>query len=232
MDDYKATALQKSKNKIIELLQNEPRGLSIPQITSMSKVSAKTAKNILSTIDVDHKDGVYFSKNPKQKDIKMMIDLESMGTKPNSAILSIGAVIFDNNGIHGEFYVNIDLENSMKLGFDVDPSTIYWWLKQSSAAGSVLSKNLTSANEAIKDFCNFVHTHEAGEVWANSDCVMLKSYFDKLGYDAPWKFWIERDFRTFLSLTDAERVEPTEAHNALDDAKAQAQTLINYWKQA
>ena len=164
--------------------------------------------------------------------MKLMIDLETLGTKPNSVILSIGAVAFDENGIHDEFYVNVDLENSMALGFSIDPSTVYWWLKQSSEAGAVLGKNLTIADKAIKEFCSFVCRNEPSEVWANSpsfDCVMLKSYFNKCDHGEPWAFWIERDYRTFLSLTSASRVYPSIAHNALEDAKAQAQTLINFW---
>lgn len=69
-------------------------------------------------------------------------------------------------------------------------------------------------------------------MWANSpafDLVMLRNAFNKHHVDAPWGFWIERDFRTFLSMTNADRVKPEVAHDALSDAKAQAQTLINYW---
>ena len=36
------------------------------------------------------------------------------------------------------------------------------------------------------------------------------------------------DYRTFLNLTKQERVVPTVAHNALEDAKAQATTVMNY----
>ena len=60
----------------------------------------------------------------------LMIDLETLGTKPNSAILSIGAVYFDKDGLGEEFYANVDLQDSIDSGFDIDASTVYWWLSQ------------------------------------------------------------------------------------------------------
>ena len=165
--------------------------------------------------------------------MKLMIDLETLGTKPNSAILSIGAVAFDNSGIHDEFYVNVDLATSIQNGFDVDPSTMYWWLSQDKNAGSVLSKDKKPVMVALSMLESFLEKYKGCEVWANSpsfDLVTLKNHHEKLNFVTNWDFWNERDFRTFLTLTNAERVKPSVAHNALEDAKAQAQTLINYNK--
>ena len=167
--------------------------------------------------------------------MKIMIDLETLGTKPNSAILSIGAVAFDDNGIHDEFYLNVDLESSLDKGFDIDPSTVYWWLSQDKQAGEVLSKDKKPISVALISLVCFFNKNLPHEVWANSpsfDLVMLKNAWDKHGIKTPYRFWIERDFRTFLSLTNADRVKPKIAHNALEDAKSQAQTLINYWNKA
>ena len=161
-----------------------------------------------------------------------MIDLETLGTKPNSAILSIGAVAFDENGIHDEFYANVDLSSSIVHGFDIDADTVYWWLKQDSKAGSILEKDKIHIGSALKNLSEFIKSFKPSEMWANSpsfDLVMLKNAFHKMGVDECWGFWIERDFRTFLSLTGAERAFPSVAHDALEDAKAQARTLVNYY---
>lgn len=164
----------------------------------------------------------------------IMIDLETLGTSPDSAILSIGAVTFDKDGIGDEFYVNVDLKSSIKVGASIDPETVYWWLSQSCEAGIILSKdrlNVTPALDRLSEF--FRNCSDNVKVWANSpsfDCVMLHNYFKRIGYsESPWRFYNERDFRTFLALTNAERVKPDVVHNALEDAKAQAQTIINYW---
>lgn len=167
--------------------------------------------------------------------MKLMIDLETLGTKPNSAILSIGAVAFDKTGLKDEFYCNIDLKDSIANGFDIDTDTVYWWLSQDKQAGSVLSKDKTAVATAMFRLCDFIKENQPSEVWANSpsfDLVMLKNALQKMNMDYPYPFWIERDFRTFLSLTNALRVYPAVAHNALEDAKSQAQTVINWLNKA
>ena len=66
---------------------------------------------------------------------RIMVDLETLGTAPGSVILSIGAVRFDvEKGLLDEFYVNIDVESSQRLGLTIDGDTVMWWLKQSDAA--------------------------------------------------------------------------------------------------
>jgi exodeoxyribonuclease VIII len=39
----------------------------------------------------------------------IMLDLETMGNNSNSAIVAIGAVEFDENGLGSDFYTVIDL---------------------------------------------------------------------------------------------------------------------------
>ncbi len=57
------SALQKSKEKVLEALEHEPMGLSIAQLMTVCKLSIKTVKNILAVIDVAQEDGVYFLKS-------------------------------------------------------------------------------------------------------------------------------------------------------------------------
>ncbi len=57
------SALQKSKDRVIEALNNDPFGLRIEQIMSICRISAKTAKNVLACIDTENDDGVYTLKN-------------------------------------------------------------------------------------------------------------------------------------------------------------------------
>lgn len=72
---------------------------------------------------------------------RIMVDLETLGTAPGSVILSIGAVRFDvEEGLLDEFYVNIDVESSQRLGLTIDGATVMWWMKQSDAARAKLSE--------------------------------------------------------------------------------------------
>ncbi|MEM8381682.1 3'-5' exonuclease, partial [Morganella morganii] len=61
----------------------------------------------------------------------LMIDLETMGNKPDSAIVAIAAVPFDMvSGVTDDalFYEIIDLRSSEKYGGSIDADTVLWWL--------------------------------------------------------------------------------------------------------
>ena len=163
----------------------------------------------------------------------IMIDLETLGTKPDSAILSIGAVTFDEDGIGSEFYVNTDLESQLNDFHKrkIDSGTFYWWAEQSSEAGKSLKNDRRTLGDALSMFEFWLMNNadlDNVKVWGNGadfDNVIITSAFGC----QKWKFWNNRCFRTFLAITNADRVKPVTAHNALDDAKAQAQTIINHW---
>lgn len=57
---HEQTALQKAKDKVIDALKNDPLGLSANQLMTVCRLSIKTVKNILATIDVQEEHGVYF----------------------------------------------------------------------------------------------------------------------------------------------------------------------------
>lgn len=61
-----------------------------------------------------------------------MIDLETMGLKPDAAIISIGAVCFDLNKrtIVDTFYRAVDLESAIANGGTVTGSTISFWISR------------------------------------------------------------------------------------------------------
>ncbi|WP_151867669.1 hypothetical protein [Acinetobacter soli] len=59
--------LQKDKQKVMSALANDPVGLSISQLMTVCRLSIKTVKNILSVIEVEQEDGVYFLKNQSKQ---------------------------------------------------------------------------------------------------------------------------------------------------------------------
>ena len=74
--------------------------------------------------------------------LDVMLDLETMGNGPDSAIIAIGAVEFDlaeQKTGHG-FYVHVDLESAVKAGGVVDASTVLWWMKQGDQARSAFAR--------------------------------------------------------------------------------------------
>ena len=70
----------------------------------------------------------------------IMIDLETLATSPNAAVLTIGAVRFDpfNNDIGNptceKLYIRVDLDSCDELGLEVNDDTIAWWAQQSKEA--------------------------------------------------------------------------------------------------
>lgn len=70
----------------------------------------------------------------------MMLDLETMGNKSNSVILSVGAVMFDiETGEIGEyFYERIEFQSALDVGLKINADTVEWWMKQSDEARAQL----------------------------------------------------------------------------------------------
>lgn len=172
-----------------------------------------------------------------------MIDLETMGTKSDSIITQIGLVLFDRDKIVSEFKVNVDINDSLRRGLSVEGDTLYWWLKQSDEARKSIysGKKLTCKESTLQIYDwlkqnGITNQDDAKDllVWGNGsdfDNVIFANFLVKSGGKVFWKFWNNRCFRTVLTLTPSVvRVQPKVAHDALEDAKAQALTLIGIWK--
>jgi len=165
----------------------------------------------------------------------VMLDLETLSTRPNAAIVSIGAVVMDEDGSLGpEFYMRVDLENSAKFGH-VDMKTLKWWLSQDDEARNELVEAGCDLDYSLKSFSSWMEDVDGTYVWgngANFDNPILANAYDELQISKPWGFWNDRCFRTLKTMYPevAPPARPTVAHNALDDAKSQALHLIEIQK--
>ncbi|MCE0439714.1 3'-5' exoribonuclease [Klebsiella pneumoniae] len=180
--------------------------------------------------------------------VHVMVDLETMGKKNNAPIVAIGAVVFDpSTGSIGEsFYKVVCLESSVNWGAVIDPSTVIWWLKQSSEARSaIVNDDAIPLQDALLQFREFVSDNVAGgskkaQVWGNGasfDNSILRSSYDCIAEDYPWEYWNDRDVRTMVELGHAINYEPQKAipfegerHNALADAIHQARYVSAIWQ--
>ena len=162
----------------------------------------------------------------------IMLDLETMSTKPNAAIIAIGAVAFNKNGIVDKFYSQVKLSSCKKAGLDIDPSTVIWWMKQEEEARSKFFDNNSSGDllSALNGFTAFYMTH-GGAIWGNGatfDNVILRSAYESLGIDSPWPFWVDSCYRTVKNLNPSVELKRVGVlHNALDDAETQALHLLD-----
>lgn len=137
----------------------------------------------------------------------IMIDIETMSSNYDAAIVSIGAAQFDiqTGNIGEKFYTNIDLQSCIDIGLSVSASTIMWWMSKEKEAQNSLINNPIRISDALHEFiiwCNAVNAIES-TIWANSpsfDCVILKNAFNKCERNLPWNYWNERDVRTLISF--------------------------------
>ncbi len=77
---HEQTALQKAKDKVIDALKNDPLGLSANQLMTVCRLSIKTVKNILATIDVQEEHGVYFLSGVARAEISTEPQAEQVTT--------------------------------------------------------------------------------------------------------------------------------------------------------
>lgn len=163
----------------------------------------------------------------------VMLDLETMGNTPNSAIISIGAVKFDNSGLGEEFHAVVDLESSVSNNGAIDASTVLWWMGQSESARNVFKQKGEHINTVLQKFSMFLGADDC-VIWGNGaafDNVILASAYRNSLLTVPWKFWNDRCYRTMKSLYPSIKLNRIGVlHNALDDAKSQALHLIEILK--
>ena len=166
----------------------------------------------------------------------IMVDLETLGTRPGCAILSIAAVPFASPFDLEPFYVKIDATSCTENGFHVDDATIAWWNKQSKAAYDEAFSGTVDIKTALYAFAEYcAHLPTAPLLWGNGadfDNVILAEAYRIIGSKQPWKYTDSRCYRTLKNLyPQIPYIAPKIKHNALQDATAQAQhaTRIFSW---
>jgi DNA polymerase III epsilon subunit-like protein len=170
----------------------------------------------------------------------VMVDLETLGQRPGSVIVSIGAVQFSpaTGWVEPGFYSTINIVSSLNVGATTDHETLDWWRKQKPEARGVIAEALASGSPSLRDVLatfseglSRIGSPHQVRVWgngANFDNALLAAAFRQAGLPVPWRFWNDRCFRTLKSLFPGH--EPTRQgvhHNALDDAAHQARWAIN-----
>jgi hypothetical protein len=160
---------------------------------------------------------------------QIMLDLETLGTRPGSVITSIGAVKFGGGEITSDFYIRIDMQSSVDAGLVIDPATLLWWLQRSEKARAELLAPSVPLRSALEAFSVWVADPEA-EVWGcgvGFDNVLLDTAYAYLQVKPPWKHWNDRCYRTLKKLHPTITLKRTGTHHhALDDARYQAMHLM------
>lgn len=168
----------------------------------------------------------------------VMIDLETLATSSDAAILTIGAVKFDPFGREksepcmDSFYCKVDLDSCDEIGLVTNDDTIAWWANQSKEAQEEAFStdgriHIRDAFDQLYKFC-----WGAKRVWSNGaafDIVICETVFKRLNKATPWNFWQVRDVRTAFDLGINPQRPPVTAHHALEDAWNQAVGIQNVY---
>lgn len=166
-----------------------------------------------------------------------MIDLETMSTKPDAAIISIGIAQFDRGAnIVDKFYTPVSLDSCKTYGLHIEQSTVAWWATQDPSVRAhwevANPPDLTDALKATQDWL----WSRAGNrknvcPWGNGadfDMPILRNGFNAVGAEEPWMFYNVHCYRTvknLFPLSDQFKPPRQGAHKADDDAEFQVAGL-------
>lgn len=165
---------------------------------------------------------------------RFMVDIEALGTEPDSIILSIGCVAFNLNriGASSLFYTRVKVESCEAIGLKMYWDTVKWWLDQ----GDIARREVTCSDGAATIYnaliwlSDFIKSEAGGRdirIYAKDpdfDCVILREAYKRTHIDLPWLYTQTRSVRTTLEDAGMQtklRVQ----HHALNDAVVQAQAV-------
>lgn len=159
-----------------------------------------------------------------------MLDLETLSTKPNAVILSLGAVKFDpfSDRIDAEdgLDIRVNVDQQIQLGRDVQEETLDWWAKQPAEIrdDALGDHGRIDLDKLVKELNRFLVGVD--DIWCQGpvfDIVILENLYSQLSTPVPWQYWQIRDSRTLFGVHGDPRDKTRKlAHNALMDCVYQA----------
>ena len=161
------------------------------------------------------------------------IDLETIDTRPQSTVLSLGAVKFnpfDNSEPHSEMYFKISIDDQDQLGRTSSDDTIAWWSRQDPKIMEEAfdQEGAITVEEALSKINKFVVGVDI--LWGQGygfDYTIIEDMYRSLGKPIPYNFWQVRDSRTLFSVCkeDPRKKIQNDLHNALADAYFQSKAI-------
>lgn len=164
------------------------------------------------------------------KTTRVMLDLETLGPRPGSAILAIGAVKFADGEIVAEFYEPISLTSCVECGLTIDPATIAWWMEQADEARrAAFREDARPLRWALERFSAWLGRPPL-ELWGNGaafDNALLAEAYHRAGMPLPWSYRQDRCYRTVAAHSEVTIPDDDGTkHHALHDARWQARRLM------
>lgn len=180
----------------------------------------------------------------------VMIDLETMSTRSDARVLSIGAAVFNDTEVVATEGWAIDIADD--IGGHVDWRTVKWWMEQDATAREFSWNGKLQNYTAAFSLKTFMAQHgiEFGkeaknEVWSKDphfDHVILENWWQRINDAAgkpgrlsvgefPIGYRQPRAYRTLVWEANDLGFEEDKAgfyvaHNPVDDAAIQARVVI------
>lgn len=168
----------------------------------------------------------------------VMLDIETLSTRPWSVILTLGAVKFspwDGDVDQGQgLYLKPDVDEQLAMDRHVQDETVAWWATQTEEVReeAMGTEGRISVNEMIDQLNRFLVG--ADNIWCQGpafDIVILEDLYRQADRPTPWQFWQIRDSRTLFSVHGDPRDKGRHgAHNALIDCYYQARAVQDIYK--
>ncbi len=167
-----------------------------------------------------------------------MLDFETLSQVPRSAVLSLGAVLFNKDTIIDQREIIPSVRDQVNR--DVNLDTILWWMDQGEEAKKVIRQSTNSPLSVVdfcKEFLSFLNLNNVKKedliVWSNGagfDVPIMESLLTENGFPIPWNFWNIGCYRTLKTLLKIESgiVRTGVKHNALSDARFQAECVMKF----
>ena len=171
--------------------------------------------------------------------IHATIDLETIDTRPQSTVLSLGGVKFnpfDDSEPHSEMYFKIQIDDQDRLGRTASDDTIEWWTKQDPKIMEEAfdQKDAITVEDALSKINKFVVGVDV--LWGQGygfDYTIIEDMYRSLSKPIPYNFWQVRDSRTLFSVCkeDPRKKIQNDLHNALADAYYQSKAIQMAYKE-
>lgn len=150
--------------------------------------------------------------------MEIMIDIETLDTRPTAVVLSFAAVAFPDTEVD-PLYRALDVDQQLAVGRTVSADTLAWWARQpdearlaalaapaphlaglGSRCGSSPEGAWWAVEQALSDLELLFGHHNVEAVWAcppTFDIAILESLYEDFGRSpVPWTWRQFRDVRT------------------------------------
>lgn len=174
----------------------------------------------------------------------IMVDLETLSTYTNAAIIEIAAIEFNKEtGEIGDiFHQCVDVNDWAENNRHIEGRTLLWWMEQDKELLSKYKERNGKLHTVLQRFRKFYQEHslnsnnEETVLWGNGstmDITILQSAYEYFKEPTPWKYWAVNDVRTIVNLNPEIKKNCTfegNKHNPIDDCKHQIKYLVEIFK--